>query len=336
VSSRNIADTESASADQAASVASNPEPSLPFSNFRQSDPFANGPVFRVRTLETLWESIWASFRFLFQTEVHVYALAVAANVLLCFFPFLVAIIKLCRYVFHWQAAIQTIMHVVTEYFPAGFGVDFPGYLMQAATHQKFSWLSVFLLLFTANGIFIPLEVALNRIFRVQNNRSFLRNQTVSLGLILGCGALVLGSVSISTLNMQYLSQNMGSSHYAAMLQPVLFKITAPAISILVIFLIYWRLPNARISVKRIIPASVVVGILLEGLKYLDILTWPYLQAKLRVEIPPFVQSVSIILWSFVATLILLAGAEWSARTTMEPRAVGEESPSSVVQSNQTN
>jgi hypothetical protein len=49
--------------------------------------------------------------------------------------------------------------------------------------QKFSWLSVFLLLFTANGIFVPL-----------------RNQIISLGLIFGCGMLVLANVSITTVN----------------------------------------------------------------------------------------------------------------------------------------
>jgi membrane protein len=66
--------------------------------------------------------------------------------------------------------------------------------------QKFSWLSVFLLLFTANGIFVPLEVAFNRIWRIERNRTFLRNQIISLGLIFGCGMLVLANVSITTVN----------------------------------------------------------------------------------------------------------------------------------------
>jgi len=66
-----------------------------------------------------------------------------------------------------------------------------------------------------------------------------------------------------------------------------------------------------------VPASIAVGLLLEAAKYVNILTWPWLRDKLRAEVPPFVQSISIILWSFVATLIVLAGAEWSARVTVE-------------------
>jgi membrane protein len=210
-----------------------------------------------------------------------------------------------------------IIQAVNEYFPSGFGVNFEGYLMMAATQHKFSLLSVFLLLFTANGIFVPLEVALNRIWRVQHNRSFLRNQAVGLGLIFGCGALVLASVSVTTVNVQFMSQGFGASRLGAVLQSVVFKLTAPVMSMLVIFLIYWLLPNARIRVRRIIPAAVVVGALLELSKYINIWTWPYLRAKLLREVPPFVQSISIILWAFVATMIILAGAEWSARVTVE-------------------
>ena len=86
---------------------------------------------------------------------------------------------------------------------------------------------------------------------------------------------------------------------------------------LMIFLIYWILPNKKIPIKRLIPAAVVVGILLEALKYVNVLTWPWLRAKLMKETPPFVQSISIILWSFCAAMLILAGAEWSARVRLE-------------------
>jgi uncharacterized BrkB/YihY/UPF0761 family membrane protein len=256
-------------------------------------------------------------RFLLQTEVHVYSFAVAANVLLTFFPFLVAIIILCRSVLHWNAAVQVILHMVDSYFPARFGVDVKGTLLGAAKSRQFSWISVFLLLFTANGIFVPLEVAFNRIWQVKQNRSFLRNQVVSLWLIFACGALILLSTSLATLNTTFLTQMFGASWFGAMLQTIALKLAAIPITILIIFLVYWALPNARITVKRLIPASIAVGLLLELSTYVNIVTWPWLHDKLSREVPPFVQSISIILWSFVATMIVLAGAEWSARVSVE-------------------
>lgn len=282
----------------------------------QPDPFKTTSRVRVYSWAELWKTAWSSCSFLFETEVHVYSFAVAANILISFFPFLVAMILLCRSALHWQAAVDIILQTVNEYFPAGFGVDFKGYLLGSASHP-FSWLSVFLLLFTANGIFVPLEVAFNRIWQVNQNRTFLKNQIVSLGLIFLCGALVLASISVTTLNVHFLMARFGARPGAATIQSIALKLSALPITMLMIFMVYWILPNTRIPVRRLIPSSVVVAVLLEVSKYLNILTWPWLRAKLRSETPPFVQSISIILWSFIATLIVLGGAKWSARVTIE-------------------
>ncbi len=289
---------------------------LPASLHANKDPFHVSPPVVVRGWRALWHSIWASLRFLLQTEVHVYSFAVAANILISFFPFVVVMIILCHFVLHWQAAVEVIFQTLNDYFPEGFGVNFRAYLMGAAFH-KFSWLSVFLLLFTANGIFTPLEVALNRIWRVKENRSLWLNQVVSLGLIFACGVLVLASICLTTVNVQFLTAHVGSSRFSAVFQTIALKLTALPITMLMIFLVYWLLPNTNIPLKRLIPVSAAVAVLLELSKWLNIVTWPYLRAKLRNEVPPFVQSISIILWSFIATMILLAGAEWSARVVVE-------------------
>lgn len=279
------------------------------------DPFHPAPRVHVHSWGGLWNSVAPSVRFLFETEVHVYAFAVAANILISFFPFLVAMILLCKSVLHSQEAINVILRTVNEYFPSNFGVDFRYYLLHS--YQRFSWLSVILLLFTANGIFLPLEVAFNRVWRIPKNRSLLRNQAVSLGLIFACGVLVLTSISVTAMNIQPLALKHGAGHTDALLRSLALKVVALPVTMLMIFLVYWLLPNAKIRVKRLIPASIAVGLLLEVSKYINILTWPWLRDKLRTEVPPFVQSISIILWAFIATLIVLAGAEWSARVTVD-------------------
>jgi uncharacterized BrkB/YihY/UPF0761 family membrane protein len=281
------------------------------------DPFNRGPHIIVRSLRGLWNSFGPSLKFFVRTEVHVYSFAAAANILISFFPFLVAMLLLCRYVLHWNAAVEIILQTVSNYFPKGFGVDFRGYLLQAS-YQKFSWLSVFLLLFTANGIFTPLEVALNHIWQVKANRSFFRNQVISLGLIFGCGALELISISATAINVNFLRTHFGTNPNAANLQVIAFQLGATPATMLMIFMIYWLLPNCKIRWTRLIPASAVVAVMLELSKYLNILTWPWLREKLNKDVPPFVQSISIILWAFVATMIVLAGAEWSARVQVKP------------------
>jgi hypothetical protein len=58
---------------------------------------------------------------------------------------------------------------------------------------------------------------------------------------------------------------------------------------------------------------------LEGLKYVNMLFADMLYNKLDREYNIFKFSVTILLWSFVAALVVLAGAHWTARhDTIDP------------------
>jgi uncharacterized BrkB/YihY/UPF0761 family membrane protein len=284
-------------------------PTLPkYIDLRMQDPFRPAPRLRLVNLSSVFKSLFSSLRFLAETEVHVYCFAVSVNVLISFYPFVVAMILICLHFFHWPAAANVVIQTVKDYFPGDFGMDIAGYLKYSA-HQRFSWLSVFLLFFTANGIFTPLEVAFNRIWGVKVNRSFLRNQVISLGLIFVCGILVLGSACLDTV----FGASLGSGAFAALVQNILLHLIALPVTIVMIFLIYWLLPNAEIPIGRLLPSAIVVAVLIQVAEFANVLLWPWLRDKLRADVPPFVQSISIIFWAFVATMIILAGAEWAAR-----------------------
>jgi uncharacterized BrkB/YihY/UPF0761 family membrane protein len=176
-----------------------------------------------------------------------------------------------------------------------------------------SLFSIFLLLFTANGIFLPLEVALNRAFGVTVNRPFWKNQLISTGLIFACGALTLISLALPAQGPKMLRDAWGDGrlvHYAGVL---FFKVISVPITVLILFLIYWLLPNTRVPGRLILPGAIVVGLALELLKWINLLVWPILHQKLWREYYPFNNSVTILLWSFFAGLVVLAGADWSAR-----------------------
>lgn len=250
-----------------------------------------------------------------ETEVHVYAFSIAANVLLSFFPFLIVMVSLCRHVLKWRAAEQSIYFALHEYFPDPLGSFIQHNLKWAVDSAgPFQVASVLLLLFTANGIFEPLEVALNRAWGIRANRSYLKNQLVSLGLIFGCGGLILLSTLMTAVNRQFLADiRMLDSAGLALATEFAFRFAAVPVSITVLFLVYWILPNAPVPPRAVVPVAVVVGILLEVLKYINLLTWPWLRVKLEREYGPFSYSVTILLWSTLGALVVLAGAEYVAR-----------------------
>ncbi len=281
-------------------------------DLRQPDPFRPRPRIRLVNLSAVAKSLWVSLKFLMETEVHVYSFAVSVNILISFYPFLVAMILICLHLFHWPAAANVIIQTVKDYFPGDFGLDIAVFL-KASSRQPFSLLSIFLLFFTANGIFTPLEVAFNRIWGAPRNRTFLRNQVISLGLIFICGALVLGSACLDTVNSQFFGSTFGINEFSKIAQSIVLHIIALPVAIVIIFLVYWLLPNATIPVGRILPSAVAVAILIQVSEFVNILLWPWLRDKLKADVPPFVQSISIVFWAFVTTMIILAGAEWAAR-----------------------
>lgn len=265
-------------------------------------------------VERSYRSTIPTLRYLMEVEVHVYGFSVAANVLLSFFPFLIVLVSLCRYVFHWNAAEQIIYVALRDYFPGETGDFLVRNLSWAVTsRQLFQWVSMLLLLFTANGVFEPLEVALNRAWGITKSRSFLRNQMVSLGLIFACGALAVMSTVFTAMNQDWVHQMISPNISASIVPVFFFKLAALPTSILVLFLIYWILPNAPVPKVLAFRTAVYVALALEALKYLNLLLWPWMRAKLAQEYGPFVNSATLLLLSFFAAMIVMTGAEVTAR-----------------------
>jgi membrane protein len=259
-------------------------------------------------------------RYLMETEAHVYALAVAASVLLAFYPFLTVMISLCRDVLHWHAAEKAIYLAINDLFAGDAGKFIVYNVSLPWMIPRFHLTAMFLLLFTANGVFEPMEVALNRAWGVTANRSYLKNQAISLGLILACGALAMFSFMLTALSGQFMSGATGVvGDIALFLQRLFFKLAAVPVSMFTLFLVYWLLPNRKIEPARVAPVAIVVGLILEGLKYVNMLFANVLHQKLDREYRVFEYSVTIVLWSFVGALVVLAGAHWTARRdTMDP------------------
>src|ERR1017187_9905370 len=62
---------------------------------------------------------------------------------------------------------------------------------------------------------------------------------------------------------------------------LIFKVAAIPIGIVVLFLIYWILPNRRIPPARVAPVAILAGLVLEAMKYVFLLIWPLLHIKLE-------------------------------------------------------
>lgn len=267
------------------------------------------PVSRAGT----WRQIVALGRYMTRTEVHTYAFSVAAQVILSLFPFIVLLITLCENVFHSEKMADVVVDMMTNFLPNNQDFVMRNMKALAHAHAGTKVFSLIMLLITTTGVFLPLEVALNSVWNVTKNRSYLHNQVVSLALAAAVGVLAMASVA-ATAAQQKLMTWMFLGHTDNIVYRIIGKsfleVCAVLAGIALFFVIYWGLPNRKIPPRAVLPTAVVLGVLWEAAKYLYI--WALPKLDFGSVYGPFRVSVGLMMWAFLSGLLLLAGAYVSA------------------------
>ena len=257
--------------------------------------------------------VGALARYMARTDVHTYAFSVAANTILSLFPFIVLLLTVSRNVFHSRAMEGVVSDMMKNLLPVG--QDFVMRNMQLLTHphKNAQLFSLVMLLITSTGVFLPLEVALNQVWGVRKNRSYLHNQAVSLGLALAVGILAMVAVASSASQQTILSWvfvGHTDNPVFNFISFIFLRLCAGLASILLFFLIYWVLPYRRIPARAVLPTAIVIGLLWQLAKVLYIHALPWLD--FQSVYGPFYISVGLMMWAFLSGLLLLAGAHFSA------------------------
>ena len=221
-----------------------------------------------------------------------FAISVAANSILSFFPFVVLMMTLIRRVFHSRVMYEVVLQLLRDYLPAGQEFVIRNLNAMVNSRQRVQAVSLVILLVTSSGIFLPLEVALNRIWRFENNRSLSRK---SVGLA-GPG------ICLRSFGAAFHRTHRRSGRIARVPPPRLrHRICAPGgisddeglrncrqhrhlLSDLL------ALPNGKVPARAVLPSAIVMGLLSEALKYAHILALPWL--NFQEVYGPFALSVT--------------------------------------------
>jgi len=251
-------------------------------------------------------------RYLLDSEVHTFAFSVAANAILSFIPFIVMLYTIANSVFHSKQMVDSIGDFIKYLLPSN--QDFVvRNLVIMAPRQGVRIFSLLMILISCTGIFLPLEVALNRSWGVPKSRNYLMNQLIALGLavwmvILGMTSVMINAGQRSILTAVFFGHVDNIAY--RLIDESWLAISTAAASILLFFSIYWVLPNRKLPASPVLRVAFVTGLLWVGAKYLFVALLP------RLDLPglygPFSVSVGLLLWAYVSGLLLFAGAQFSA------------------------
>lgn len=269
------------------------------------------PLGRVRRT---WSALASTGLYLVSLESHLYAFAVSAAVFLSFFPFLVLILSLAQNVLRWQGMADLIYVAVRDGLPEDPGLlDFVTRNLRAAvaTRGRAESVSLVALLLSSNAAFTPLEVALNRLWRFTADRPWWRNQLLSLALAFACGSLALLAVASAAWSAPLLARQLGGVLKLDTTNWIAVKLGGVPCAALALLLIYRFLPNGRVPFGRVLRLSLAMAVVLEVGRYAYLVAWPLL--GFRRAYGPFFISATILLWAYLAALLVLGGAHVAAR-----------------------
>lgn len=251
--------------------------------------------------------------YLLDSEVHTFAFSVAANAILSFLPFIVLLYTLAQTVFRSRAMVTVISDMVNYFLPSTAREGFLTYNLEAVVPRHgVQVLSLFMILVSCTGIFLPLEVALNQAWGVSKSRNYLLNQVVAFGLAGLMLLLALASIFVNEGQQQLLAflffHHVDNFAYRAA-NYLWLTISTGVACIVFFFSIYWILPNRNVPWRPVLRTSIVTGVVWLAAKAIYSAILPHLDLKSLYG--PLYVSVGLLIWGYVSGLILFAGAQFS-------------------------
>jgi len=235
---------------------------------------------------------------LFSREITVLTNAIAFNFLLCLFPLILVVVAVAQH-FEGSHVAGAVESVLSELIP--FGKEAIGYTLRGMEKraQGLEVLSLALILYGSSGIFIPIEMALNRAWGGRPVRAFWRSRILALGMTLLGGSLALLSIALTVE-----ARRLHKGH--PFLATVGVKGSAALLTFLLFYLVYRIVPDAKPWPGAPFRAALWAGTFWEAGKYVFVARLA--QMNLQAVYGPLALSVALILWAFVSSLILVLGA----------------------------
>lgn len=253
---------------------------------------------------------------LLSREIAVLTNAVAFNFLLCLFPLLLVVAFASEQLPFGRRAGTALLLLLQELIP--FNREAVAESVRGLTRfsRGFEVVSLLLILWGSSGIFIPLEMALNRAWGGSIHRSFWKSRLLAFFMTLFGGLLALVSVALTVAARSY-------SRDWPLVAGYTVKATAVLLTVFLFFAIYRVIPEAPVRTRAAFQAALWAGGAWEGAKYVFVSRLPGM--RLEALYGPLAFAVALVLWAYVTSLILVFGALMSASAPPNPGSLRERS-----------
>ncbi len=234
-------------------------------------------------------------------DIMVLTNAIAFNFLLCLFPLIVVVAAVSQALPEGKAgrAGTALLLLLQELIP--FGREAMAESLRNLTRiaHGLEAVSLLVIVWGSSGIFMPVEMALNRAWGGRPHRSFWRSRGLAFLMTMAGGLLALASVAVTILARSYGREAPALARYGA-------KVSAFFLTFVLFFIIYRLIPDAPVRNRVAFKAALWSAGAWEAAKYVFVIKLA--QWNLQAFYGPLALSVSLILWAYVSSLVLVFGA----------------------------
>jgi membrane protein len=283
-----------------------------------------------RAARFAWRASGRAFIDFYSSANLTFAASIAYYTLLSLFPFLLLVLSVMSRVAvgRSDANGQTLLHLVVQGLPRNF--EFVSTRVQelAATPLNLSVAGTLITLWASMGVFGAVTSAINHAWGVERNYGFLKHKLIAFLMMMAAGALLIVGLSLIG-GAQVVQANWFSGVVARFpaldaLSGVVYRNAPTPIFILVVGLVYYFVPNARVRLRDVWFGAVLAGLLwrlsFAGFSF-------YLRDMSRFNVHGSVAAVVVFLvWVYVSAVILLYGAGVTAAYARLRKHLPNEAP----------
>jgi membrane protein/epoxyqueuosine reductase len=254
---------------------------------------------RLRPPSGVLARLWHAGGTLLSRDIAVLTNAIAFNFLLCLFPLLLVVAGFAHRLPAGGRTSTILPVLVAELIPFGQQPLQTSLKSLARYGREMEIVSLLLIVWGSSGIFMPMEMALNKVWGGRPHRAFWKSRLLAFGMTLLGGLLALGSVALT------LATRTWAKGYPA-LTGAGSKASAMLLTVLLFFLVYRLIPDAEVRSGLALKAALWASVAWEAAKYGFVIQLG------RMNLPafygPLALAVSLVLWAYVSSLAVVFGA----------------------------
>ncbi len=275
------------------------------------------------------QSFWRGLIGFYNSDNLTYAASIAYYALLSLFPFFMLAIALLGRAASDPKDRARVLEFVLQYFPSQF--DFITKQLDAFGSNVFTAgvAGTIALVWGALGFFGAISTAVNYAWGVEKQRSFWKHKLFSFVMLLVAGLILLIALLLisapQVVGANWFADVLARFPWLGVLRSFTIRHATTLLFILVVGLIFYFVPNAKVRFRDVWIGALVTGLLWKAA--LEGFSW-YIRDMTRfTRVNGSIAAVVVFLvWVYLQAVILLYGVEFTAAYARLRRGRPEEVP----------